>query len=436
MGIVLFLLTIIVLVGVHELGHFLAARAFGVYIHEFSIGMGPILASRKRGETLYAVRLIPIGGYVRMAGEDRLETGDAIPAARVLHNKPPYVRMLISLTGPMMNAILALVVILAVAWSVNLPILQIVDTVPGSAASGVFQSGDRLLAIAGKTIYTSSEITRAIQASNGQPIDFVIRRAGTEQTVTVQPRMADNGTGYLVGIEISTVAETNEITALSAASPLYVAGVEVGDRIGSVNGATTDTESQLVAALGAALQTNAPIALTILRNGVPIEITLRASGRTVDQVLQDVRFVDLGMDYHRTGFRTGLRLGLQDFATYATLLATTLRDLVAGSPEARAAVAGSVSGPVGIADMIGKSITYGFLAFVQILGFLSLNFAIINLIPFPGLDGSRVVFAIVEWIRGKPIPPQREGLIHAIGFVLILVLLVLVTYRDILRLLG
>jgi regulator of sigma E protease len=105
---------------------------------------------------------------------------------------------------------------------------------------------------------------------------------------------------------------------------------------------------------------------------------------------------------------------------------------VAGSQEARDAVAG----PVGIADMIGQSLSYGFLAFLQILGFLSLNFAIINLIPFPGLDGSRVLFSLVEWVRGKPIPPQREGIIHAIGFVILLVLLVLVTYRDILRLLG
>jgi regulator of sigma E protease len=86
--------------------------------------------------------------------------------------------------------------------------------------------------------------------------------------------------------------------------------------------------------------------------------------------------------------------------------------------------------------MVRQGWALGFLVFLKILGFLSLNFAIINMIPFPGLDGSRVVFAVVEWIRGRPIPPQREGVIHAIGFVVLLVLLVLVTYRDILRLLG
>jgi regulator of sigma E protease len=432
MTVLLFILTLIVLVGIHELGHFLAARAFGVYVHEFSIGMGPLVVSRKRGEILYALRLIPIGGYVRMAGEDRLETGDAIPAERVLHNKPAYVRILICLAGPVMNAVLALAIILAVSWTVNLPVLQVADTVPGAPAAGVLQAGDRLLVIADTTVYTTSDVSRAIDASNGQPLEIVIRRDGVEQKVTLQPRAAEDGSGYALGIYFSAIAETTEIVSVPAASPLYVAGVEAGDQIVSVNGEATTTRAQLLTALDRALEGNDTVTLAILRDGSRIDVSLRAGGRTVDQALKDVRFGNHGVEYHRPGFAAGLALGLRDFATYASLLARTLRDLVAGSQEARDAV----SGPVGIADMIGRSLSYGLLAFLQILGFLSLNFAIINLIPFPGLDGSRVLFALVEWVRGKPIPPQREGIIHAIGFVILLVLLVLVTYRDILRLLG
>ncbi len=432
MTIIYFLLTIVILVGIHEFGHFLAARAFGVYVHEFSIGMGPILASRKKGETLYAVRWIPIGGYVRMAGEDRLEAGGAIPADRVLHNKPPYVRIVISLAGPLMNAVLSLVVILAMSLSMSLPILQVVGTVPGSPAEGRFQPGDRILAIGGTQIYTTTDLTRAIQRSGGEPLDFQIRRDRVEETVSVRPARTTDGAGYEVGISFWVKAETSEIVSLSAASPLYVAGVQRGDRIVWVGGEKIATRDELMTALEAAFQVSDAATISVARNGETVDITLRSGGRPVSDILANAQFGNLGVDYHRPGLRAGLALGLKDFATYATLLAKTLRDIAAGSPEARAAVAG----PVGIAQVIGQSLAYGFAALVQILGFLSLNFAIINLIPFPGLDGSRVVFAIIEWIRRKPIPPQKEGLIHAIGFVVMLVLLIVITYRDIIRILG
>ncbi|MEI6170920.1 MAG: RIP metalloprotease RseP [bacterium] len=432
MTLLLFLLTIIVLVGIHELGHFLAARAVGVHVHEFSIGMGPVLVSKKRGDTLYALRLIPIGGYVRMAGEDRLETGETIPAERVLYKKPPYLRALISLCGPAMNLLLALVVTLATAWAMSLPVLQVADVVPGAPAAAVLQPGDRIVNIGNETIYTLDDITRAIAASGGNPIAIVIRRGGNEQTLTIQPRASEGKAGYEIGAYFLSFAPTNEIASVLPTSTLYVAGIEAGDQILSVGGEAVSTGLGVLSALDKALQGSDVVALQVLRDGALVNISLRANGRTTDDILKNVEFGNHGVESRRPGFAAGLTLGLRDFATYASLLGRTLRDLVSGSREAREAI----SGPVGIADMVRQGWALGFLVFLKILGFLSLNFAIINMIPFPGLDGSRVVFAVVEWIRGRPIPPQREGVIHAIGFVVMLVLLVLVTYRDILRLLG
>ncbi len=432
MTILLFILTIIVLVGIHELGHFLAARAFGVLVHEFSIGMGPILASKKRGETLYAVRLIPIGGYVRMAGEDRLETGESIPAGRVLYNKRPYVRALISLAGPVMNFVLALAVILTVAWSASVPVIQVAATVPGAPAAGVLLPGDRVLAIGGETIYATSDITRAIAASEGRPIGLVVRRDGVEKAITIRPREATSRPGYELGVVFSPIAQTRQVTAVSPASPFGAAGVQAGDSIVAVGGRETDTGYDVQVALARALESGDVIALRVHRDGEPVDLFVRAGGQTVSQILDGVTLGDYGIESRRPGFRDGFALGLRSFTTYASLLGQTLRGLVSGSAEAR----DSISGPVGIAAILGQSWSFGFLYFLEILGLLSLNFAILNLIPFPGLDGSRVVFAIIEWIRRKPIPPQREGLIHAIGFVVMLVILVLVTYRDILRLLG
>jgi regulator of sigma E protease len=432
MTLLLFLLTIIILVGIHELGHFLAARAVGVRVHEFSIGMGPVLVSKKRGDTLYALRLIPIGGYVRMAGEDRLETGEVIPADRVLYKKPPYLRALISMSGPAMNLVLALVVTLATTWAMSLPVLQVADVVPGAPAAAVLQPGDRIVCIGGEAIYTFSDITRAIAASGGSPVEIVIRRDGVEQTLTIQPRPTPEATGYQIGAVFSGVAETNEVKSVPAASMLYVAGVETGDRIVSVGGETVSTGLGVVSALDQALRESDLVALQVLRDGALVTISLRANGRTADEVVAGIAFGDHGVESRRPGVAAGFTLGMREFATYASLLGRTLGDLVSGSREAREAI----SGPVGIADMVRQGWALGFLVFLKMLGFLSLNFAIINMIPFPGLDGSRVVFAVVEWIRGRPIPPQREGLIHAIGFVVMLALLVLVTYRDILRLFG
>ncbi len=432
MTVLLFLLTIIILVGVHELGHFLAARAGGVYVHEFAIGMGPVIISKKRGDTLYAWRLIPIGGYVRMAGEDRLESGSAVPAERFLYKKPPHVRALISLSGPGMNFLLALVVTLATTVAMSLPVLQVADVVPGAPAAEVLEPGDRVVRIGARPVYTFDDISRAIAASKGSPIDIVVRRDGVERTFTLQPRPLEDASGYQIGAVFSSVAETNELATVPATSSLYVAGLKAGDRVVSVAGEAVTTGHGTVSALRDALQGSDAVELRILRGGELISITLRAGGRTADDILNNVQFRNHGVETHRPGFAAGISLGLRNFAAYVTLLGETLRDLIAGSREAREAI----SGPIGIADMVRQGWALGIAAFLQILGFLSLNFAIINMIPFPGLDGSRVVFAVIEWIRGKPIPPQREGLIHAIGFVVLLALLVLVTYRDIVRLLG
>ena len=432
MTILLFILTIVVLVGVHELGHFLAARAFGVYVHEFAIGMGPLLVSRKRGETVYSLRLIPIGGYVRMAGEDRLETGDAIPADRILHNKPPYVRALISLTGPMMNLVLALVVILAVALGINLPVVQVADTVPGAPAAGVLMPGDRILAMDGTRIYATSEISRAIATSAGRPIEILVRRDGKEQTLAIAPRPAADREGYELGIVFSAVAQTREVASVEAGSPFHAAGIQAGDAIVAVAGRETSTGYAVQQAFSRALDMGDVLPVIVLRDGATFDLYVRSDGRTLAELFEGVTLGNHGVESRRPGLCDGLALGMRNFGMYATLLVQGLRDLVSGSAEAR----DSISGPVGIAAVLGQSWTFGFLYFLQILGILSLNFAIVNLIPFPGLDGSRIVFAVVEWVRGKPIPPQREGLIHAIGFVLILVLLIVVTYRDIVRLFG
>lgn len=432
MTVLLFLGTIVVLVGIHELGHFIAARLFNVYIFEYAIGMGPKLYSFQARETRYSIRLIPIGGYVRMAGEDRTESSDQIPAQRVLYNKPPYVRALISLAGPLCNLLLAFIVSLIVIWSTSVPVLQVAEVIPGTPAASVLQPGDRILEMDGTPIFTLDQITSIIQRSAGAPIEIELRRDGTATSVTLQPEFEADVERYQVGAYFVAISLTNELAEVPASSPLYNAGLRTGDRITSVDGTSVNTAVGILLALEQVFSEHAQAILTVSREGETFERSLEKGDSTADGLLATVRFADLGMEGHRPGFAMGLSLAAEQFALYVRLLGETVRELFGGSLAARDAV----TGPVGIARLLGEGFSMGASVFFQLLAFLSLNFGLINLIPFPALDGSRVVFALYEWVRGKPIPPEREGIIHAIGFLILIALMILITYQDIARLFG
>jgi len=426
----IFIGSILVLVGLHELGHFLVARACGVEIIEFSLGFGPRIFSVSGKETRYSLRAIPIGGYVRMAGEDRQEDEDEIPSERLLYSKPPYVRAAISLAGPIANLLLALIVTIAVVWALNFPVLQVADVVPDTPAAEALLPGDRIIAMNGREIYTIDQITSAVQGSDGSPIEISLVRGGERKEIRITPTYSIEEGRYLIGAYFQAAAFTNEIASLSAESPLAGAGLYPGDRIVAVGEDEVKTAVAIILSLDSHLPAD-EVTLTVLRGGERIKIAIPTSGQTADQLLTDVAFTDLGVDYHRTGFIGGLALGARQFTGYVRMMGSVIGGIVQG----RIAASEALQGPVGVAQILEQGVKLGPSVFFQLLAFLSLNFALLNLIPFPGLDGSRVGFAIVEWIRGRPIPPEREGIIHAIGFVILIALMILITYKDIIRLL-
>lgn len=425
----IFIGSILVLVGLHELGHFFVARACGVEIIEFSIGVGPRLFSISGKETRYSLRAIPVGGYVRMAGEDRSEEEGEIPSDRLLYSKPPYVRALISLAGPITNLLLALVVTVGIVWAISLPVLQVAETVPDTPAAQVLLPGDRIIAMNGREIYTIDQITSAVQGSDGSPIDVSLVRGGERMEIELTPAYSEEEGRYLIGAYFQAAAFTNEIASLQPDSPLAAAGLNPGDRIVAVGGKPVKTAVGIILALDRDLPAE-ELALTVLRGEERIEIPLPTAGKTADRLFTGISFIDLGVDYHRTGFIGGIELGLAQFTGYIRMMGSVIRGIAQG----RVAAGEALQGPVGIAQTLEEGVKLGPSVFFQLLAFLSLNFALLNLIPFPGLDGSRVGFALLEWIRGKPIPPEREGIIHAIGFVILIALMILVTYKDIVRL--
>jgi len=421
--------SLIALVGLHELGHFTAAKAAGVFVREFAIGFGPRLLTFQGRETRYSLRIIPFGGYVRMAGEDRRETDEEIPPERILYNKPPYVRAGISLAGPLANLVGAFLVGLLVLWGFGVPMMQVADVVANSPAAEALQPGDRIRAIDGVSIFDRSDISRVIEGSNGAPVTIDLTRGGETLQLTVTPELAEDEDRYVIGAYFLTSTFTSEISQLEPEAPIRGAGVHQGDRIVAINGAEVDTAIDLLAHFDDP-SAMAKGTLTIRRGDDVFDLPLAPTQVTAGELFEGVGFTDLGITRRRPGPIVGLRLGAEQFAGNVVLLATWFQQLISGEVAAEEAVAG----PVGLAQMLGQGARMGAVVFFSLLAFLSINFGLLNLVPFPALDGSRVAFALCEWIRGKPIPPEREGLIHGIGFLILLGVMLLVTYQDIVKL--
>ncbi len=419
--------SILLLIGFHEAGHFFAAKAFGVYVIEFAIGFGPKLGSLKGRETRYTLRAIPFGGYVRMAGEDRRDTDAEVPQERRLYGKPPWVRAVISLAGPSVNLLLAFVLTVAVVWSLNLPVLQVAEVIPDTPAEGVLAAGDRILSIDGRPIYLIDQVTSAIQRSNGEALSLEIRRGGAEETqvLHIVPTYDAETERYMVGAYFGVVARTSEVVAIDPDSPLAASGLQPGDRIVELEGTPVETYVDLMLALDERLPTPS-VSATVRRQDETLTVVLPTDDASLEAWLGDIEFSDLGIDVRHAGFVNGLLLGSGQFAQYVVGLGEVVGGIVTG----RVAASEAIAGPIGVAELLGESVRVGADYFFQLLAFLSLNFGLLNLIPFPGLDGSRVGFAVYEVIRGRPIPVEREGLIHAIGFLVLIALMILITFQD------
>jgi regulator of sigma E protease len=429
MTLLIFIGSIIALVGLHEAGHFFAAKLSGVLVKEFAIGFGPRLLSYQGVETRYSIRAIPFGGYVRMAGEDRRETDEAIPEDRILYNKPPYVRAAISLAGPLANLTGAFIVGLLVLWAFGMPMLQVADVISDSPADEALLPGDRVRSMDGTAIFVREDVTAAIQRSGGAPIEIELERNGERTRRAVTPAYDEDEERYVIGAYFLTNTFTNELTDLAPAAPLRLAGVRTGDRVIAIDGSQVDTAIDLLAYFE---DPAAPVdgILTVQRGDEAVELPLSATQATADELFEGVTFGDLGAVRRRPGPVVGLRLGAEQFAGNVGLLVTWTRQLISGEVAASEAVAG----PVGLAQLLGQGARMGAVVFFNLLVFLSINFGLLNLVPFPALDGSRVAFALYEWVRGRPIAPEREGLIHAIGFLILLGVMILVTYQDIAKL--
>ena len=421
--------TLLILVGVHEGGHFLAAKLTGVYVHEFAIGFGPKLASFQRNETRYSLRAIPFGGYVKLAGEDRQGENEDVPSDRLLYSKPPLVRIVISLAGPAANLLTTLIVILIVLWGFGMPLLQVAGLVDGEPAQRVLHPGDLVLAIDDHPVYNINSLASIVQRAHGAPVTIRIERDGKVENYTITPKFLPGEKRYVVGAYFLSTTYTNEITHVEPSSIFARAGIIAGDRIVAVGGKPAATGVEVVDRISSILPSDS-VLLTLSRKSKKLDVNVPSAGYNVTSLIDGVDFADTGVVTRRPDFTAGIILGAGQFSGYIKMMVKGLHDVITRQIAASKAIAG----PVGIANLLGEGFRQGPSVFLQIFSYLSLSLGLFNLIPFPALDGSRAAFALYEIVRGKPIAPEREGMIHLIGFFILIGLMLLVTYQDILNL--
>jgi len=316
-----------ILIFIHELGHFIVAKACGVKVNEFALGMGPAIFKKQKGETLYALRAIPIGGYCAMEGEDE-ESEDE----RAFNNKKAWQKSLIVVAGAAMNFILCVVI--------------------------------------------------------------------------------------MIGITTFSGTPTTTIGELTNDGPAKAAGLKVGDEIVRIDDTRINEWQDITTAIG---EGSEKVKVEIIRDGQEMTIT----SETVEE---DGRLIIGILPERDHGFFLGIKKGIESTWDMTVMMVDTFRMLFTGEVSVK-----ELSGPVGIVYVVNDTAKMGIMYLFYLTALISLNLAIVNMLPLPALDGGRLLMIIIRKITGKAITDEMEGKIHFIGIMLLFALMIYVTWNDIVR---
>lgn len=329
MTIIYAIIMICILIFIHELGHFITAKLCGVKVNEFALGMGPVIVQRQKGETMYSLRAIPIGGFCAMEGEDEESDDEG-----AFNKKPAWKKAIILAAGAFMNLLMAVLLMIIVVYAIGFPTSTFDEVTKGSPAekAGII-TGDKVIEANGQKVDDWYDFTEIVEnADKDNKLQLVIERDGKKITTS---------SGF----------------------------TEVDGR--KVIGVTSKYERNVAKAIV---------------NGPKATINMAKSMYTV------------------------------------------LKQLVTGEVSTK-----DLSGPVGIVYMVDKSVSQGFITFLYFTAMMSLNLAIVNMLPFPALDGGRLIFVVIRKITGKAITDNMEAIVHMVGMILLMLLMVYVTWQDIVR---
>ncbi len=438
-----FLVVLGVLVAFHQLGHFLAARWVGVKVLKFSLGFGPKLFGRKMGETEYLLSAIPLGGYVKLFGEDETEATTQEDRTRSFAHQRLWGKVLIVAAGPGFNFILAYFIFagwLATGTPLFVPTFQdltpdIEAMVPGSPADTAgIQIGDRVSRVNGRDISTRTELFDAVAKSNGQALTLEIQRGEQVKTLTVTPtttpgpHASAQEPGYYLGVEETPPL----VTSVMQGSPAAKAGLQAGDHVVNIEGQTIHTWSQMTGIVKE--NPNRQLKVEVLREEHRVSLTVTPSAEKAMVNGQSVEVGKIGISGPgRSIMRSSTPLlslydGLGATWGWTELTAIGLYKMVVGDISSK-----NIGGPLTIAKISGEAAEQGASSVIFLIAILSINLGVLNLLPIPILDGGHLLFFLIEGILRKPLGERQREVAQQAGLVLLVGVMIFAFWNDLER---
>jgi regulator of sigma E protease len=420
-NLVAFVIVLGFLIFAHESGHFVMAKLFKVRVLVFSFGFGKRLFGFRKGSTDYRVSLIPLGGYVRMAGDTPEENQPANPDEFL--SKPKWQRFLILFAGPFMNLVIAvafgaLLLMIGLKQLITYPIVgEVLPNKPAARAG--LQVGDRIVRVNGETIDDFEDLRLIVSMHAGTPLRVEFLRKGVARSTTLTPEREDSEFGPVGRAGIAAQLES-VLGGVEPGSPAARAGLQAGDRIVAANGkpvSTLDDYGRIAEA-----SKNGPIALTVLRAGTLHQLTLppAANAQNLARGIYPpyrVQKLPLGPALQES-VKQNIKMVRYAFITIGRLFRSE------GSMK-------ELSGPISIARISGEMLRRGWLEVIALMSMISLQLGIMNLLPIPVLDGGHIFVLLVEGIARRDLSLQVKERIQQLGFAALAVLMIVVLYNDV-----
>jgi len=426
MTILAFLFVLGVLIFVHELGHFLVARWYGVRVITFSLGFGPKILKYRRGDTEYCVSAVPLGGYVKLAGET-VEDGRTGAPDEFL-SKSKWVRFQVYLAGPAMNVLFAFFALAAVlSQGADVAVadraVPIVGTVAADspASRAGIRPGDLILRVDGREVATWEDVTQEILLKANREISLVVQRDGQSVSLLATP---DAEGRYDLGTLGISAQQRPQVTYVTPDSPAERAGLQSGDVVLAVDGTRGVPQQEIIERIQ---NSEGPVTFTMERADGTVELQVTpevdAGVRRIGVLLSpfEVEHIDPTL-------LEAFRLSAEENWATTLLIGRTLRGLFT-----RDTPVGQLVGPLGMADLSGSAAELGWQALFGFMAMLSINLAVLNLLPVPVLDGGHIAILAVEGLARRDLSVRVKERMLLAGAALIVLLMVTVIYNDVAR---
>jgi regulator of sigma E protease len=441
-----------VLIFVHELGHFLTAKAADIEVPRFSIGFGPRVLGFKRGETEYVLSLLPLGGYVKMAGMEEMEMiegsdaerpaepGPRTAGPRDFESKPLRWRALVISAGVIMNLLFAFIVfsIIGMVWGVPTTPPPVIGDVAeallpaGGEPLAMIPRGARIVEVEGETVSDFEELRLALTTAGIGPTTITLEGG---EVISFEMPSNDSLRVSLIAALEPIRDQTTLIGQVVEGSPAERAGIRSGDVVVRAAGDTVATWQELVAAVET--RAGQPVELVIRRGderlavSVTPEPSVTVGDRSFGRIGAGATGTAFSIPRERVGPLTAIAQGAAQTWQWVRLTVKFLGQMFTGEQSAR-----SIGGPILIGQLSGQVARDGAESFLNFMALLSVNLAVLNLLPIPVLDGGHLVFLAIEGIRGRALSINQRMRLSQVGFVLILMIMAFAIGNDILRLFG